>query len=70
MKRSWSTADIESSSNGEGAVLEELEDVVFQVCSPEEGYCFWEVYFIHVTLHLYMSVSASEADKEDACLPP
>ncbi|KQK03963.1 protein LNK4 isoform X2 [Brachypodium distachyon] len=31
MKRSWSTADIESSSNGEGAVLEELEDVVFQL---------------------------------------
>ena len=49
MKRSRSVADIESSSNGEVAVLEELEDVMFQVCSPEEGLLFWHVQLVHLT---------------------
>jgi hypothetical protein len=35
MKRSMSVADIQSSSNGEVAVLEELEDIMFQVCSVD-----------------------------------
>ena len=42
-------ADIESSSNGEVAVLEELKDVMFQVCAPEEGLLFWHVQLVHVT---------------------
>ena len=38
--RMRSVYDIESSSNGKVAVLEELEDVMFQVCSSEEGLLF------------------------------
>lgn len=57
MKRSRSVTDIESSPNGEVAVLEELEDVMFQVCSPEDGVLFWHTQLVHVTLNLYMSVT-------------
>jgi hypothetical protein len=40
MKRSMSAAEIESCSNGEVAVLEELEDIMFQVCPVDEAYSF------------------------------
>ena len=49
MKMRRSVADIESSSNREVAVLEEMEDVMFQVCSPEEGLLFWHVRLVHAT---------------------
>ena len=48
MKMSRRVADIESSSNGEVAVLEELKDVMFQVCATEEGLLFWNVQLVHV----------------------
>jgi hypothetical protein len=68
MKRSMSVADIQSSSNGEVAVLEELEDIMFQVCSVVACPVYLCKHaFLRVSNH---EIPASEADQEDACMPP